>query len=53
LKYNGKKNHEFRAASTQELNHFKNILELSNVQVTLRQSMGDSIQAACGELVIK
>ena len=53
LKYNGKKNYEFRPASVQELNHFKNILEQSNVQVTIRQSMGDSIEAACGELAIK
>jgi len=53
LKYNGKRTHEFRPASAQEFNHFKDHLEQNNVQVTLRHSMGESIEAACGELVIK
>jgi 23S rRNA (adenine2503-C2)-methyltransferase len=53
LKYNGRRTHEFGPASAQEFNHFKDYLEQANVQVTLRKSMGESIDAACGELVIK
>jgi len=52
LKYNGD-NNKFRSASPKELNLFKKKLETGNVQVTIRQSLGDSIEAACGQLTIK
>lgn len=53
LKYNGRRSTLFRSASAQEMACFKDRLEQGRVQVTLRQSMGASIEAACGELVIK
>lgn len=53
LKYNGDNVSTFKPATQKELGEFKNKLVLGNVQVTIRQSLGDSIEAACGQLVIK
>ena len=53
LKYNGIKYNEFRPASNMEFKKIKKRLEANNVQVTIRQSLGTSIEAACGQLVIK
>ena len=53
LKYNGAISNEFRTATREHLMKIKNRLEADNVRVTLRESMGNSIDAACGQLVIK
>ena len=53
MKYNGKVARGIRAASTVEMERIKRILEANNVQVTIRDSMGESINAACGQLVAK
>lgn len=53
LQYNGDNISTFKTASRKELENFKNKLESGNVQVTIRQSLGDSIEAACGQLAIK
>ncbi len=53
MKYNGMKSDKFKYASSRKFEKIKMELEKNNVQVTIRQSMGNSIEAACGELVIK
>jgi len=53
LKYNGERTNEFFPATDEQIEKMKERLKTSNVQVTIRQSLGTSIQAACGQLVIK
>lgn len=53
LKFNGEKSNEFKSATDENLKKIKQRLEKNNVNVTIRQSMGTSIKAACGQLVIK
>ncbi len=53
LKFNGEKSNEFKSAADEYLKKVKQRLEKNNVKVTIRQSLGTSIKAACGQLVIK
>ncbi|MBN1498976.1 MAG: 23S rRNA (adenine(2503)-C(2))-methyltransferase RlmN [Spirochaetes bacterium] len=53
LKYNGDNVSTFKQATQKELEKFKNKLKSGNVQVTIRQSLGDTIEAACGQLAIR
>lgn len=53
MKYNGEQTKDMRTVSTREIQQIKRILEDQNVQVTIRDSMGESINAACGQLVAK
>lgn len=53
LRYNGNKTNEFFPASPERISSFMKALEKNSVRVTLRRSLGDSIEAACGQLVPK
>jgi 23S rRNA (adenine2503-C2)-methyltransferase len=41
---------EFQKPNRQNINHFKSIVERSGRKVTVRLTMGDDIQGACGQL---
>jgi 23S rRNA (adenine2503-C2)-methyltransferase len=43
----------FQSSSGNQIKKFKNILEASGVEVTLRSSFGSEINAACGQLALK
>jgi 23S rRNA (adenine2503-C2)-methyltransferase len=39
-----------KASEVADIRRFKDILEKANIQVTIRRSLGQSIDAACGQL---
>jgi len=53
MRFNGKAMKDIKIVTKTEMRRIKQILEASNVQVTVRDSMGESIEAACGQLIAK
>jgi len=52
IPYNSTKN-EFQKSDLKTIQKFKNDLEKNNIAVTIRESKGQDIKAACGQLAIK
>jgi len=44
---------DFRCSSKKQINAFKEYLLKNNISVTVRQSFGEDIEAACGQLYAK
>ena len=53
IEYNPVGNFKFQQASREKVNEYKNLLENSNISVTVRYSRGKDINAACGQLANK
>ena len=53
IQYNSIDNDEFVQASPENINIYKEILEKNNINVTIRRSRGQDIDAACGQLANK
>jgi 23S rRNA (adenine2503-C2)-methyltransferase len=53
IEYNPIQEADFKNASVNKLNNFKNHLEKNEISVTIRRSRGKDIDAACGQLAIK
>ena len=53
IEYNPIQEADFKNASVNKLNNFKNYLEKNEISVTIRRSRGKDIDAACGQLAIK
>ena len=53
IQYNSIDNDEFVQASTENINIYQEILEKNNINVTIRRSRGQDIDAACGQLANK
>ncbi|MCX6763419.1 MAG: 23S rRNA (adenine(2503)-C(2))-methyltransferase RlmN [Candidatus Moranbacteria bacterium] len=52
IKYNATGN-EFKSSSGNKIQTFKNFLERNRINVTIRKSLGEEIQGACGQLAGK
>ena len=53
IQYNSIDNYEFVQASPENININQEILEKNNINVTIRRSRGQDIDAACGQLANK
>ena len=53
IQYNSIDNDEFVQASPENINIYQEILEKNNINVTIRRSRGQDIDAACGQLANK
>jgi len=53
MRYNGEPSADFKAAPRKSLEGFRSRLESNEVRATIRKSMGNSIEAACGQLAIR
>lgn len=53
IQYNSIDNDEFIQASKSNIDLYQNILEKNNINVTVRKSRGQDIDAACGQLANK
>ena len=53
IQYNSIDENKFLQASKENINLYQNILEENNINVTVRRSRGQDIDAACGQLANK
>ncbi len=53
IQYNSIDNNKFLQASKKNVDLYQNILEKNNINVTIRKSRGQDIDAACGQLANK
>ena len=53
IQYNSIDNNKFIQASQEKINVYQQILEKNNINVTIRRSRGQDIDAACGQLANK
>ena len=53
IQYNSIDNDEFVQASPENIKIYQEILEKNNINVTIRRSRGQDIDAACGQLANK
>ncbi|MGL4855107.1 MAG: 23S rRNA (adenine(2503)-C(2))-methyltransferase RlmN, partial [Lentisphaeria bacterium] len=51
--HNNPKLHPFEAVDNQKIRDIRNYLSAANLEVTIRYSLGQDIDAACGQLAIK
>ena len=53
IQYNSIDNNKFIQAPQEKINVYQQILEKNNINVTIRRSRGQDIDAACGQLANK
>ena len=53
IRYNAVEGSGFRASKGKDVTYFQGYLSAAGITVTLRQSKGQSVAAACGQLVLK
>jgi 23S rRNA (adenine2503-C2)-methyltransferase len=53
IQYNAIDDNKFFQASKEKISLYQNILEKNNINVTIRRSRGQDIDAACGQLANK
>ena len=53
IQYNSIDNNRFSQASKDSIDLYQNMLERNNINVTIRRSRGQDIDAACGQLANK
>ena len=51
MKYNGHNTKVYKVATSDQIKRFRRALESENIKVSLRQNLGLSIDAACGQLI--
>lgn len=50
IPFNKVDDYDYKKSATKIINHFKEILEQNHINVTIRQSKGQNIDGACGQL---